>query len=342
MIEQKNNFITFFLSLFSVTTWMILFFFVLSQMLLLKYLPGNNVSGSPTPNKVTPTFKDNGPLGLLFTVTLYLVFSYGLNLFSPTIFCDYFRELICSFFLLCISFSLWLALPSNSKQIKSKGFWHSFLWGKELYPRIWGLDIKQLITSRLAMTSWALIVISFLSKAPLSNTLLVTCLLQLLFIIKFFFFEKDHLRSVSITQSNMGFWLSLNSFFFIPAIYPLPAAILMNHPLHLSHFLAALLFFSGLATLFISYLTEAQKSTLSISGFWRLSRHFDLFLEMLLALFWALPSLSHIEAYLFLFFVFSDFTIKAKQLESHNLKKFGIKWRSHCKKVPYLLIPYLY
>ena len=36
-----------------------------------------------------------------------------------------------------------------------------FYWGMELYPRIFGFDIKHYISCRVSMTAWPLLLISY-------------------------------------------------------------------------------------------------------------------------------------------------------------------------------------
>jgi 7-dehydrocholesterol reductase len=68
-------------------------------------------------------------------------------------------------------------------------------WGTELYPRVLGIDIKQLTNCRFGMVYWAVATISCSAAAadrnggvlPLTN--LTSSVLQLIYIFKFFWWE---------------------------------------------------------------------------------------------------------------------------------------------------------
>jgi len=334
--------------------YLLLSIFIIFELIIMKYLPGKIVSGSQTKTGMTPTYKENGLICFFTTMGTYLLFSYGLRLFSPTILYDHFGELICALCIMSFLCSVFLYykkvnLSWSTEQTVSKGSIFNFFWGKELYPRVYGYDIKQFITCRFAMTFWSLVLISFTAKQSflfgLTNSLIISVLLQLLYITKFFYYESDYLKSFDIISKKVGFYLCWSFLVGVPVIYTSTANYLVNHPIELSISVTIALFALGALTIYLSYLAQYQKQKkyLLASGFWKLSRQFDYFLEILIVLIWSLPALfNHFYPYFPLVCLTILLVSKAIRNEKRNLAKYGPAWQAHCKKVPYKIIPYIY
>jgi len=359
--------------------------FVLFQLILIKFVPGKTISGPATKSGLIPTYKENGALCLLITVTSFFIASYGLHLFSPTIIYDHFGELITTLSLLCFAFCLFLFMkgkffPSSSEVILSRNPIFDFYWGREFYPRIWGLDVKQLTHCRLGMMSWPLILISLVvaqnSLYGLSNSLLISVGLQAIYIIKFFFWEREYFRSLSVMHDRAGFCLCWGSLVWIPAIYTSPAHYLVHHPLQWRAPFALTLFTLGCCAILIHYLVNRQKalfeeqgrdlpiwgkppdftkvsyttsggqrkqSLLLASGFFGFSRHFHYLPELLSAFLWSLPALfTHFYPYFYVTFLALSLFLRVRRDDKISQEKYGRGWTAHCQKVPYKIIPYLY
>lgn len=75
-----------------------------------------------------------------------------------------------------------------------QGFIMDFFWGTELHPEIFGISLKQLINCRFGMMLWPVIIVAFAVKqyevyGEISNSMLVSFLIQEVYIFKFFWWE---------------------------------------------------------------------------------------------------------------------------------------------------------
>ena len=83
-----------------------------------------------------------------------------------------------------------LYFPSTTDCGTTGNFIVDFYWGTELYPRIFGWDVKVFTNCRFGLMLWALLPISvaYAQKEEfngISNEIIVNCLLQLVYLSKF-------------------------------------------------------------------------------------------------------------------------------------------------------------
>lgn len=115
----------------------------------MKILPGNMIKGPVTPNAHVPIYKDNGLSCYLVTLTLFgLLVSYlKLKGCTPT----YVYDRMDSFLLgtnimghiLCTGLLIkGLITPSTPDSGSSGNLLFDYYWGTDLYPRIFGIDVK--------------------------------------------------------------------------------------------------------------------------------------------------------------------------------------------------------
>ncbi|CDF39234.1 unnamed protein product [Chondrus crispus] len=89
--------------------------------------------------------------------------------------------------------------------------WH----GTELHPEIFGVSLKQLVNCRFALMGWSVAIVAFACKQReqygyVSNSMLVSVVLQLVYIFKFFVWEAGYFNSVSLDHSHVClFWIYL-------------------------------------------------------------------------------------------------------------------------------------
>ena len=388
---QKNGFFSSISSIWgpiffgSKIAWLSIGVFSIFQLTLMKVLPGKIVTGPETKTGFIPTYKANGPLALFVTLLTFLVCSYGLRLFSPTIIYDHFGEILSSLCLSSLLFCLFLdykgrKFPSSKDRSTSGNPILDYYWGTELYPRILGWDVKQFTNCRFGMMSWPIIILSFAAKQHelygLSNTMIISVLLQMIYVTKFFFWEKGYLRSIDIMHDRAGFYICWGCLVWVPAIYTSPAHYLVHHPIELSFPLAFLIFTTGTCAIMMNYLADRQrvefresqgtnsvwgkkpiftqvtyttsmgekkKNLLLASGYWGLARHFHYIPELLGAFLWSLPALFfHFYPYFYVTFLFILLVDRSRRDEVRCSEKYGEGWDEHCEKVPYKLIPFIY
>lgn len=365
--------------------WTMILIFAAFQIFLMKFLPGKLAEGPITPKGNIPIYKDNGVSAFLVTLSLFFVLSGPIKLFSPTIIYDNFGPLLSSLNIFALLFCLFLYIkgrykPSTTDSGTTGNFIFDYFWGMELYPRIKGLDVKVFTNCRFGMMGWSLAILSFAAKQKemggLSDAMIVSVLLQLIYIAKFFIWEMGYMRSMDIMHDRAGFVICWGCLVWIPGLYTSPTLFLVNHPYNLGPLFSGLILAFGIFFIFINYFADLQRqkvrltngkcnvwgkeaelvvavfktekgeekqNVLLASGFWGLSRHFHYIPEILAAFCWTLPTLfGHIVPYFYVLFLTLLLADRAYRHERRCALKYGKYWEEYCKKVPYKLIPYIY
>lgn len=365
--------------------WSAIAIFAAFQLLLMKILPGRQYAGPITPKGNIPYYKSNGLAAFCITLFAFYFASDFFQLFPASIIYDNFGPIISSLNIFSLCFCLFLFIkgkvkPSSSDSGSTGNFLFDFFWGMELYPRIFGWDVKMFTNCRFGMMSWALIILSFAAKQRqvygLSDALFVSVALQLVYIAKFFLWESGYMRSMDIMHDRAGFMICWGCLVWVPAFYTLPTLYLVNHPHHLGTATATAIFALGFLAIAINYLAdrqrqkvratngecriwrkkpelivanyvttqgEAKQSVLLASGWWGLSRHFHYLPEIAAAFFWALPALfDHAMPYFYVLFLTALLMDRAFRHERRCAAKYGEQWKEYCSKVPYKIIPFIY
>lgn len=365
--------------------WKILGCYAAFQLLLMRIIPGKPFLGPVTPQGNVPIYKANGITCFLITLTAFFVGAYGLNWFPATIIYDNLGGMLGALNIFSLLFCLFLYVkgilfPSSSDCGISGNPIFDYYWGTELYPRILGWDIKMFTNCRFGMMSWALILISYAAKQEelygLSDSMIVSIALQLIYISKFFLWETGYLRSLDIMHDRAGFYICWGCLVWVPCIYTSSSMYLVHHPIHLGNFWATAIFLVGSTCIIINYLADRQRqrvrakrgaclvwrrspslieatyrtqdgqtkqSLLLASGWWGLSRHFHYIPEILGSFFWALPALfSNFMPYFYVVYLTFLLLDRAFRHDERCAQKYGPSWDTYCEKVPYKIIPYLY
>jgi 7-dehydrocholesterol reductase len=368
----------------SQTAWTIIAVFAAVQIAFMKWLPGKPFEGPVTPKGNIPQYTANGPLAYFLTLALFCFTSFYLHLFPASIIYDNFGPILGALNLFSLLFCLFLYFkgrfyPSSTDSGISGNPIFDYYWGTELYPRLFGFDIKMFTNCRFGMMSWGLILISFAAKQQetygLSDSMLVAVLLQLIYITKFFIWETGYLRSLDIMHDRAGYYICWGCLVWVPGVYTSSTLFLVNHPNHLGLPLAAAIFALGTLFILINYAADRQRQTvratngnclvwgkkpslthvtyttttgevksnlLLTSGWWGLSRHFHYIPEILAALFWTLPALFISPLpYFYTLFLTILLTERAYRDDRRCSHKYGPGWTLYCEKVPYKIIPYV-
>ncbi len=369
----------------SPTAWLMICSFGAFQLFLMKALPGKRIEGPITPKGNIPVYKANGVSAFLVTLATFFLCTSVFKWFSATIIYDNFGPLLGALNLFSLCFCLFLYLkgkfaPSSSDSDMTGNFLFDFFWGVELYPRIFGWDVKMFTNCRFGMMSWPIIILSFAAKQHelygLSNAMWVATALQLIYIGKFFVWEPGYLRSMDIMHDKAGYMICWGCLVWVPGIYTSASLYLVNHPYSLTTGFATALFLVGTFCILINYLADRQRqkvratqgeclvwkkkptlieafyqtttgetkqSVLLASGWWGLARHFHYIPEILAALCWTLPALFyHPLPYFYVLFLTILLLDRAFRHERRCASKYGEHWNAYCEKVPYKLIPYIY
>lgn len=195
--------------------WTIIATFATFELLMMLLLPGRFYKGSVTPKGNVPRYKDNGLLAFVLTITIFgALICY--DVFNPSIIYDNFMYLIGALNLLGLSMSIILFikgkyLPSTS-DVANDGLIADLFQGIELHPQILRCDVKLFTNSRFGMMGWALLLLSYAHKqyqsvGEITDSMAVAVVLQLIYIMKFFYWEKGYTRSLDIVHDRAGFYI---------------------------------------------------------------------------------------------------------------------------------------
>lgn len=365
--------------------WKLIGYFSLSQIILMKWLPGKPFKGPITPKGNTPIYKANGLLAFIVTISSFFILSLGFDVFSPTIIYDNFGPLLGALNVFSLLFCLMLYFkgkykPSSTDSGCSGNRIFDYYWGTELYPRILGIDVKMFTNCRFGMMSWSLIVLSFLFKqkamGTLSDSMIISCALQIIYCAKFFYWETGYLRSLDIMHDRAGYYICWGCLVWVPGIYTSAAQYLVLNPIHLGWLVSSLILALGIAGIVINYLADRQRqmvralngeclvfgkkpklikvsyvtekgekkqNLLLASGWWGIARHFHYVPEILGALAWSLPALdTALLPYFYVIFLTILLLDRAIRDDQRCEKKYGKGWKDYCKLVPYKVIPRIY
>lgn len=351
-------------------------------------LPGKTVYGPVTPKGNTPVYKDNGLAHYTVTMIGFAILTGILkyNGLTPTVVYDRFGELLAFMNLFAIIFVLLLYLkgvyaPSSTDSGRTgSGFIFDYYWGTELYPRVFGIDIKVLTNCRFGMTVWPLLVCIFALKSyelhGFVDSMFVAAVLQLAYITKFFSWEGGYMSTIDIILDRAGFYICWGCLTFLPSLYPMVSLYLVNHPINLGIPVASTILALGLTSILINYLADLQRqevrkangnclvwgrkpdlirakytvgkgeereSILLASGWWGLSRHFHYIPEIMLSFFWTCTAgFDNVQPYTYLIYLSILLAHRSFRDEAKCSKKYGKYWQEYCRTVKYRIVPFLF
>lgn len=367
------------------TAWKILAIYAAFQLLLMRLVPGKPFEGPITPMGNVPIYRNNGFACFLITIGCFFVGGSVFHWFSPTILYDHLGSLFGALNIFSLFFCLFLYLkgiiaPSSTDASTSGNPLFDYYWGTELYPRVWGWDVKQFTNCRFGMMGWPLLLLSYAAKQEelygLSDSMVIALALQLIYVGKFFLWEGGYLRSLDIMHDRAGFYICWGCLVWVPCLYTASTLYLVHHPNHLGPLVAGSIFFLGTASILINYLADRQRQQvrakngeclvwrkpprlieapyqtqngetkqgiLLASGWWGISRHFHYVPEIAGAFFWTLPALfANFLPYFYVVFLTLLLLDRSFRHDKRCADKYGASWNQYCEAVPYKIIPYIF
>ncbi len=245
--------------------WAIILIFGGIQLILMRVLPGRPFRG---PAADGPEYRNNGLMAFVVTIVLWIVAVYALRLFPATIIYDNLRGIIGALNIftqiLCnITNFKGRFRSSNPDRLISNNPLHDFFRGIERYPLVMGVNVKHWITCRFGMMLWPIIVLSAWDSQMMFsgfNWAMTSCvLLQMMYIARFFLWERGFLHSSDIVHKRMGFYLCWNYLVWIPGFYTLPAVYLVYNAPEITAGAGILLFIAGTAAIILLYSIDRQR-----------------------------------------------------------------------------------
>lgn len=368
----------------SITAWKILFVFIVFELCLLRFLPGKIFLGPITPHGYVPQYKANGFLAFIVSVSTFCIASFYLKIFPASIIYDNFGALLgaLNFASLIICILLYFKgrfAPSSKDAGHTGNFLFDYYWGTELYPTLFGFNIKMFINCRFAMMSWGIILLSYAAKQQqlfgLTNAMIVAVSLQFIYLAKFYLWETGYLCSLDIMHDRAGFYICWGCLVWLPCIYTSPSMYLVLHPHQLATWLALLIFILGAFSILTNYFAdrerqlvratkgnckiwgkkpritlakyknergEIKENIILASGWWGIARHFHYLPELLGAFFWSVPALfDNFSPYFYVCFLTLLLFDRAFRDDKRCAAKYGKAWKDYCTQVPYKIIPFV-
>lgn len=363
--------------------WQIIAVYVVVQAALMRLVPGKEYIGPTTNCGNVPVYKANGVQAYICSILLFLAGQQA-GLYNGGVIYNHFGHLLPSMNLLALAFCGFLYIkgrvfPSSTDSGHTGNPIFDYYWGTELYPRIFGWDVKQFTNCRFGMVFWPLSTISYAFAQHerygyVADSMWVNMVLQLIYCTKFFMWETGYLASMDIQHDRAGYYLCWGCMCFLPTLYTSHTFYLTEHPVILGTPLALAIFAAGALCIYINYDCDRQRaafranpkikiwgaeaqyinakyrtekgirdSTLLYSGWWGMARHFHYVFEISASFFWSLPALfTHFMPYFYVVYLIILLTDRAHRDDARCGAKYGKYWVEYKKKVPYKIIPGLY
>ena len=194
--------------------WKMIISFLSFELVLQRYMPGKTFVATTTPKGNKPTYVDNGMASYLFTLFTFLLLT-STGLIRPALVYDKFGEILSAMNVFALLFCVMLLVkghvaPSSTDSGTNGSHIMDFYWGMELYPRIFGWDVKMFTNCRAGMMFWAVGILCFAHKNAEVNGgtmkigMAVNVALQLIYISKFFHWEMGYMCSMDIQHDRVS------------------------------------------------------------------------------------------------------------------------------------------
>ncbi|GAB6020593.1 hypothetical protein CHUAL_003272 [Chamberlinius hualienensis] len=267
-----------------------------------------------------------------------------------------------------------------SEKLKPTSYIYSFLRGIELHPRLWDFDIKQFLT-RFGYMTWQMLLLCFLTaqyhQHGFDAGIIGHVAVQFYYLLLFFKREREHLISLDMTYSRVGFNICWVYGTWVPIIHSYSAYYLVSHRTHLSIPQSLLFMIIGIIAANYKFKIDDEKykfretdgvnckiwgknanyvevqynsiegpkpSRLLISGYWGIARHLNYTFELVCGLTWTLFSYK-VGSYLALLYPMYLFVLLIQRTYRDETKckdKYGEFWHKYCNIVKYRMVPYLF
>lgn len=355
------------------------------QLLLLELLPGKTYLGPVTPGAVQPEYRLNGMAAWFISHGVVLGGWYTGLLDVGGLYPHYGEVLmtLCLFALGFCGFLYWKGrtYPTSPDAVYTGHFWFDFFQGIELHPRIFGVNLKQLINCRVSMMGWSCTFVAFAiaqyeMQGFLSTSMAASTAVLVIYLFKFFWWESGYFASIDIMHDRFGYYICWGVLVWVPALYCLPALFLVEHPVQWHPAVALAIVAVGVLAIWINYEADHQRqhvretngdttiwgkppeliharytpadgvereSILLVSGWWGVARHFHYVPELMLAAAWTIPAgFTHVMPWFYWMFLFILLMDRAARDEKRCAAKYGTYWDAYVKRVPYRVVPGIY
>jgi hypothetical protein len=249
---------------------------------------------------------------------------------------------------------------------------YDFWMGRELNPRLWGIDIKEFCELYPGMIGWGLLNLAFayqqwVTLGRVTNAMLLVNLFELWYIADGLYNEKSILTTMDITTDGFGFMLSFGDLAWVPCTFSTQARYLADHP---QQELSALGLLAVVAVQLLGYklfrgangqkdafrrdpkhpsvahlqsMPTKRGTRLLISGYWGMARHINYLGDWIMGLAWCLPcGFGSIVPYFYSLYFASLLMHRERRDEAACRSKYGTDWGKYCSIVPWRIVPFVY
>jgi 7-dehydrocholesterol reductase len=92
-----------------------------------------------------------------------------------------------------------------------------------------------------------------------SNSMAISVFLQVVYIIKFFYWESGYFGTLDIMHDRFGYYIYWGVTCYLPSMYTLTVYYLVNHPINLSVAYAAFIVIFGLLSIYVNWAADDQR-----------------------------------------------------------------------------------
>ena len=271
------------------------------------FAPGPTVLGSELPDGSKLKYKLNGFTTFLTCISIFAwtTYHHGIGMFLWI--ADHYFGLATSAMTIAGAMSTLLYFYSyrSDKVIVAEGgnsgYPHYDFWiGRELNPRILGLDLKFICELRPGLFGWIVLNTSLMAKqyslhGSVSNSMVLVYLGQFYYVFDAIWNERAILTTMDITTDGFGFMLVFGDLAWVPFIYTLQTKYLAYFPVNLTSIQLGILVAMNLFGIYVfrasngekdrfrrnpddpsvshlKYMKTESGSKLLISGWWGMAR----------------------------------------------------------------------
>lgn len=232
------------------------------ELILTRIVPGKQFKATVTATGHTPVYKANGFQCYVITVLTVLGLYYA-KILDPILIYNKMGNFISSLnafaLLLCAFLTVkGLNFPSTLDAGTNGNLIVDFFWGTELYPRVFGWDIKQFTNCRFGMMYWQVGIICYAlaqyeQNGYIASSMLVSLLVQSVYVAKFFLWETGYFCTMDIQHDRAGYYLCWGCLVWVPSMYTIHTYYLVNHPVALSVPVTLLYLVAGVYSVWVNY-----------------------------------------------------------------------------------------
>lgn len=251
---------------------------------------------------------------------------------------------------------------------------YDFWMGRELNPRLGGLDLKEFCELYPGMIGWGLLNLGFAYRqytalGHVTNALLLVNAFQLWYIWDALANERAILTTMDITTDGFGFMLAFGDLAWVPFTFSTTARYLALFPRQLpaAQLVAVLAVQLGGYAIFrgangqkdafrrdpadpavahLRSMPTARGTRLITSGWWGAARHINYLGDWLMGLAWCLPAgldgAAAVVPYFYCLYFGALLLHRERRDEAACRAKYGADWDAYCALVPWRIVPYVY